>query len=130
MERNLNRLADEFYSAIEQNDLFALNNLYSADVEVWHNFTDRTQDKQQNLESLASLFKRISGLQFSVEARDLFPGGFVQRHVLHLKLMSGKVINVATCQIVYVAEEQINRVFEYVDSASLAALSETRSEEE
>jgi ketosteroid isomerase-like protein len=54
-----------------------------------------------------------------VLARDFFPGGFVQRHVLHGKLASGELVAAPVCLVVHVADGRIERLYEYLDPAAV-----------
>lgn len=114
-------LASAFFAAIERGDLDAVRELYAPDVEVWHNVTGRTQTREENLGLLRYFTGRVSERRYEVLARDLFPGGFVQRHVLHGKLASGEVIAAPVCLVVYVSDGRIERLFEYLDPAAVGA---------
>jgi ketosteroid isomerase-like protein len=53
--------------------------------------------------------------------REVFQGGFVQRHVLHGKLASGDLVAAPVCLVVHVSRGRIERIFEYLDPASVRA---------
>lgn len=114
-------IAKEFFSAIERGDLDAVRALYSPEVEVWHNVTDRSQTRDENLALLRYFTGRVSERRYEVIAREHFEGGFVQRHVLHGRLESGDPIDAPVCLVVYVSEGRIVRLFEYVDAAAVQA---------
>ncbi len=111
------RIASEFFRAIERGDLDAVRDLYSPGVSVWHNVTRRAQTREENLELLRLFTGRVSELRYEILAREFFPGGFVQRHVLHGKLASGEFIDAPVCLVVYVSKGRIERLFEYLDPA-------------
>jgi ketosteroid isomerase-like protein len=115
------RIASDFFAAIERGDLEAVRDLYSPRVEVWHNVTQRTQTREENLELLRSFTSRVGELRYEVLAREFFPGGFVQRHVLHGKSSSGALIDAPICLVVYLSEGKIERLFEYLDPAAVRA---------
>ena len=119
MSDSSNRIASEFFRAIEQGDLAAVRELYSPSVSVWHNVTGRIQSREENLALLRFFTNRVSELRYEVLARDVFEGGFVQRHVLHGKLASGEVVKAPVCLVVYISEEKIYRLFEYLDPAEV-----------
>ena len=54
-------------------------------------------------------------------AREFFPGGFVQRHVLHGKTASGETLAAPVCLVVHVEDGAIRRLFEYLDPAAVRA---------
>ncbi len=121
MSDSTDRIASDFFAAIERGDLEAVRDLYSPRVEVWHNVTQRTQTREENLELLRSFTSRVCALRYEVLAREFFPGGFVQRHVLHGKPSSGALIDAPVCLVVYVSEGKIERLFEYLDPAAVRA---------
>jgi ketosteroid isomerase-like protein len=114
-------IASRFFAAIERGDLDAVRELYAPDVEVWHNVTGRAQTRDENLRLLRSFTGRVSERRYEVLARELFPGGFVQRHVLHGRLASGERIAAPVCLVVYVSAGRIVRLFEYLDPAAVRA---------
>ena len=113
-------IAAEFFAAIERGDLDAVRELYAPDVQVWHNVTGRTQTREENLRLLKFFTGRVAELRYEVLARDFFPGGFVQRHVLHGKLASGELVAASVCLVVHVANGRIERLFEYLDPAAVS----------
>ena len=112
-------IASNFFAAIERGDLDAVRELYSPQVEVWHNVTGRSQTREENLALLRYFTGRVSDRRYEVLARELFPGGFVQRHVLHGKLASGEPIAAPVCLVVHVANGRIERLYEYLDPATV-----------
>jgi ketosteroid isomerase-like protein len=112
-------IASAFFAAIERGDLDAIRDLYAANVEIWHNVTNRSQTRDENLALLEYFTGRVSALRYEILARDFFPGGFVQRHVLHGKLASGELIAAPVCLVVYVSNGKIDRLFEYLDPATV-----------
>ena len=115
----LEKTASEFFAAIERGDLDAVRELYSPEVEVWHNVTGRSQTREENLALLRYFTGRVSELRYEVLAREFFEGGFVQRHILHGKLESGDLIAAPVCLVVYVSSDGIRRLFEYLDPAAV-----------
>src|SRR6185369_15794696 len=75
-------IASRLFAAIEQGDLEAVRDLYSPDVQIWHNVTDRAQTRDENLKLLKYFTARVAERRYEIHARDFFPGGFVQRHTL------------------------------------------------
>ena len=112
-------IASKFFAAIERGDLDAVRELYAPDVQVWHNVTGRTQTRDENLKLLKFFTGRVSEIRYEVLARDFFQGGFVQRHILHGKLASGESIAAPVCLVVHVSGGRIERLFEYLDPASV-----------
>ncbi len=109
-------IASAFFAAIERGDLDAVRDLYAPDAQIWHNVTGRSQTREENLDLLRYFTGRVGERRYEVLAREHFPGGFVQRHVLHGKLASGEAIAAPVCLVVHVSGGRIERLFEYLDS--------------
>jgi len=119
MKNEADTIASDFFAAIERGDLAAVRDLYSPEAEIWHNVTGRSQTREENLALLRYFTGRVSELRYEVLARELFPGGFVQRHVLHGKLESGDLVAAPVCLVVYISGGRIERLFEYLDPGSV-----------
>lgn len=116
----LDALADDFFAAIAARDLGRVAAIYDPEVEVWHNVTRATQSREQNLRLLDHFTSRVEGLRYEILAREFFPGGFVQRHVLHATVRSGEPIAVPVCIVIHAADGRIRRLYEYLDGAAVA----------
>ena len=121
MSHETERIASQFFAAIERRDLDAIRELYSPDVQIWHNVTGKTQTRDENLKLLRFFTGRVSDLRYEVLARDFFEGGFVQRHVLHGKVASGEIVTAPVCLVVHVSNGRIERLYEYLDPATVQA---------
>jgi ketosteroid isomerase-like protein len=121
MEQSTQSIAERFFGAIERGDLEAVRDLYAPDVRVWHNVTGRTQTRDQNLQLLTFFASRVAERRYEILGRDHFPGGFVQRHVLHGKLASGEAVAAPVCIVIYVADGKIRELFEYLDPETVRA---------
>jgi ketosteroid isomerase-like protein len=120
MNDETERIASELFAAIERGDLEAVRELYAPDVAIWHNVTGKTQTRDENLKLLKFFTGRVAERRYEVLAREFFPGGFVQRHVLHGKLASGELVAAPVCLVVYVAGGRIERLYEYLDPAAVS----------
>jgi len=112
-------IAAAIFAAIERGDLDAVRELYSPHAEIWHNVTGKTQTREENLTLLKYFTGRVSQRRYEVLAREFFHGGFVQRHILHGTLESGDLIAAPVCLVIHVARGKVERVFEYLDPASI-----------
>ena len=121
MAEETDTIASEFFAAIERGDLDAVRELYSPKAQIWHNVTGRSQTREENLSLLRHFTGRVSDLRYEVLAREFFQGGFVQRHVLHGRVESGDLIAAPVCLVVHVAGGKLERLFEYLDPASVRA---------
>jgi ketosteroid isomerase-like protein len=122
MAEGTDAVASRLFAAVERGDLDAVSALYAPEVEIWHNVTGRSQTREQNLSLLRSFIERVRERRYEVTARELFPGGFVQRHVLHGRLASGERIAAPVCIVIHVSNGKITRIFEYLDSAAVRAV--------
>jgi ketosteroid isomerase-like protein len=121
MQDGTEAIANRFFAAIERGDLDGVRELYAPDVRVWHNVTGRTQTREENLRLLTFFASRVADRRYEVLGRDHFPGGFVQRHVLHGKLASGETVAAPVCLVVYVADGRIRELYEYLDPETVRA---------
>jgi ketosteroid isomerase-like protein len=112
-------LASRFFAAIQRADLDAVREIYSPEAAIWHNVTGRSQTREENLALLRYFTGRVSQLRYEVLAREFFRGGFVQRHILHGRLQSGDLVAAPVCLVVYVSGGKIQRLFEYLDPATV-----------
>jgi ketosteroid isomerase-like protein len=119
--RETDTIASRFFAAIERGDLAAVRELYSPGAEIWHNVTNRSQTRDENLALLRYFTGRVSERRYEVLAREFFRGGFVQRHILHGKLESGDLVRAPVCLVVYVSGGRIDRLYEYLDPANVRA---------
>jgi ketosteroid isomerase-like protein len=117
--REIDEVASSLFRAIERGDLAAVGELYAPDVKIWHNVTNRTQTREENPKLLRFFTGKVSELRHEVLPREFFPGGFVQRHVLHGKLASGERIASPVCIVIHVAHGKIERLVEYLDPATV-----------
>ena len=122
MTDQIERVASELFAAVERGDLAAVRELYDPGVQVWHNVTNQTQTRDENLKLLEYVTGRISERRYEVLSRDFFPGGFVQRHILHGKLASGELVAAAVCIVIYVSKGKIERLYEYLDPAAIRSV--------
>ncbi len=122
MSNPIETVATALFSAIERGDLDAVGELYSPDVEIWHNVTGKSQTRDENLALLRYFTGRVSERRYEILARDFFAGGFVQRHILHGKLASGELVAAPVCIVIYVSGGRIERLFEYLDAAAVRSV--------
>ena len=120
MNHETEAIASALFAAIERGDLEAVRALYAPDVAIWHNVTGKTQTRDENLKLLKFFTSRVAERRYEVLGRDFFPGGFVQRHVLHGKLASGELVAAPVCLVVHVAGGRIERLYEYLDPAAVS----------
>lgn len=118
----IDRLADDFFAAIERGDLEAVGALYADDVVVWHNVTGRTQTRAENLRLLGHLAGLISDWRYEEVRRHCYPGGFVQQHLLRGTNAIGEALEVPVCLVAGVRDGRVVRIDEYLDGEAARPL--------
>jgi ketosteroid isomerase-like protein len=116
-------LADELFAAIERGDEPRLDALFAEDISVWRAGAQRDDDKERAMKVLRWFIRITAERSYEVLDRQLFPGGFVQQHILHATGHNGGLIALRVCIVIKVSgNELITRIDEYFDPAQLAPL--------
>ncbi|HET6794519.1 MAG TPA: nuclear transport factor 2 family protein [Acidimicrobiales bacterium] len=118
------QVAEALFGAITRGDVDAVRALYRSDTVIWHNYDGVAQDPDANLAVLGWLVRNVSDIRYEEIRRQVFPGGFVQQHVLRGRAPSGAALEVPACMVVAVEDGRIVRIDEYFDSAHLAPLAQ------
>ncbi len=109
--------AERLFAAIAAKDVSAVGDLYAEDIEVWHNFSNRCQDKAANLQTLAGLCGSVDHLTYDVAERlQLDDGRILQRHVLRATPAGGAEIAIPACILLRIEGGRIKRIDEYLDT--------------
>jgi ketosteroid isomerase-like protein len=116
-------LADELFAAIERGDEPRLDALFAGDIAVWRAGAQRDDDKKRAMKVLRWFIGVTAERSYEVLDRQLFPGGFVQQHILHATGHNGGLIALRVCIVIKVSSNDlITRIDEYFDPAQLAPL--------
>jgi ketosteroid isomerase-like protein len=116
-------LADELFAAIERGDEPRLDALFAEDISVWRAGAQRDDDKERAMKVLRWFIRITAERSYEVLDRQLFPGGFVQQHILHATGDNGGLIALRVCIVIKVSgNDVITRIDEYFDPAQLAPL--------
>ena len=118
-------LLDEFFSAITAGDIDSVGEMYTTDVEVWHNVTDRTLDREGSLALLRYYVRTVADRRYEILARHHWDGGAVQRHVLHGRV-GETVMRAPVCLTFAFRDGRISAIHEYVDSEAVAPMTPAR----
>lgn len=114
---DIRKLATRFFDAVENGDVDTVAQIYADDVAVWHN-TDRLENtKAENVETLKGMVKFSKHRTYTQRRLEVFPGGFVQQHVLEAEGLSGYKLSLPAALICAVSGGKITRLDEYFDSA-------------
>lgn len=116
-------VADVLFAAIERGDEPRLDELFADDIAVWRAGAERDDDKVRALKVLRWFIRVTAERSYEVLDRRLFPGGFVQQHILHATGTNGGLIALRVCIVITVnADNLITRIDEYFDPADLAPI--------
>jgi ketosteroid isomerase-like protein len=116
-------LADELFAAIERGDEPRLDALFTEDIAVWRAGAQRDDDKERAMKVLRWFIRVTAVRSYEVLDRQLFPGGFVQQHILHATGRNGGLIALRVCIVIKVSgNDLITRIDEYFDPAQIAPI--------
>jgi ketosteroid isomerase-like protein len=118
---DIRMLATRFFDAIEQGDIEAMRSAFAEDAEIWHNTDEVVVTPDQTAATLRGMVSRISDRLYADRQLSVFPGGFVQQHVLTgRRTHDGAVVRLPCAIICQVRNLKITRLDEYFDSAHVA----------
>jgi ketosteroid isomerase-like protein len=116
-------VADQLFAAIERSDEATLTDLFDDDIAVWRVGARRDNDKERALKVLRWFIGVTTQRHYEILDRQLFPGGFVQQHILHATGHDGALIAMRVCIVIKVGVNAlISRIDEYFDPADIAPL--------
>ncbi|HLF31713.1 MAG TPA: nuclear transport factor 2 family protein [Xanthomonadales bacterium] len=121
-ETDVLAVGERFIVALNAADEAAVRTIYAPDARIWHNFDQRVQTVDQNIESMHYVHSRLRNLNYDVKSRIAIPGGFVQQHVLRGVLPSGEEFAMPACAICRVENGRITSLEEYLDTAQARPL--------
>lgn len=109
--------AARLFAAIESKNVAAVADIYADDIEVWHNFSNRCQDKATNLQTLSGLCASVERIDYEVKERlELQDGRVLQRHILHAVPADGEAVSIPACILIRAENGRIRRIDEYLDT--------------
>jgi ketosteroid isomerase-like protein len=114
---SIDRLANRFFTAVEEMDGKTLDEIYTSDAVIWHNYDNFEQLRDDNLAMLAQFSTMFKSFKYTDVRRRFFDHGFVQQHVARGVKANGKPFDLFACMVVTVRGDQIARIEEYFDSA-------------
>lgn len=117
---DMTALAARFFDAIERGEIDAVLGIYARDAVIWHNTDEKDVTPAQNAQVLTDFVRRIRERRYDNRRIDVFPGGFLQQHVLTGTRADGMRLRLPACVICKVANGRITRLDEYFDSAAVA----------
>lgn len=119
-DQALRSLCARFFDAVEAGDIDTVLDCYAADAVIWHNTDQLEIGPQENGQVLKGFVSRIADRVYEDRRVVLFPGGFMQQHVLRGTRRDGVRVTLPACVICQVEDGKIVRLDEYMDSAQVA----------
>ncbi|MEU4641453.1 nuclear transport factor 2 family protein [Micromonospora sp. NPDC023814] len=119
-------IAERFFAAVGRGDLAAVTDLYADDVEVWHNYDEVDQTREQSLRTLGWIHAKLGPLRYVDVRRTLLPDGFWQQHVAEIT-GDGATTRIPAALRVFCRAGKIVRIEEYLDPAPFTALVAARA---
>lgn len=120
-------LVDRFFIAIEENDMDAVEAIYSPDALIWHNYdpiearTDKSlsQSVADNLKLLGALPRLIIDIHYNVWYQEKTGHGFIRQHIVQGTTPDGERVCIPVCVVIEVEAGRIAKLYEYLDSSHL-----------
>jgi ketosteroid isomerase-like protein len=123
---DINEVANQLFTAIENGDAAAVNRLWHDDIAVWRPGARRDNDKLRALRVIDWFISVTAERSYEILDRQIFDAetrGFVQQHVLHATGHAGQSISLRVCIVIKLAADGlIDRIDEYFDPADIAPL--------
>lgn len=114
-------LAERFFAAVEAGDVAAVTDCYHPDVVIWHGHTRVAQDRATNVATLAQFISLSRERRYTDRKLRLFPGGFVQQHLLVAVARGGARLELPAALVCEVEDGRITRLEEYFDNSPVVA---------
>jgi len=115
-EKDILVIANELKRAFEEKDFKAIENIYSDDIVVWHNYDQIERNRYDSLESAKWVTTEIE--KFSIDECNIFPiqGGFIQQCVFRgFYKSTGKKMETYAMIRVYCKKDKVFRIEDYSD---------------
>lgn len=120
-EDGIAAMATRFFDAIEAGDIETMRDTFTPDAIIWHNTDEAIVTRDQTAQTLTAMVARIRDRKYADRRLTVFPGGFVQQHVLTGKRVHDDGEVRLPCAIICKVEGgKITRLDEYFDSAHVA----------
>jgi ketosteroid isomerase-like protein len=118
---DIRAMATRFFDAIEAGDIATMRGSFTPDAEIWHNTDELIVTPDQTAATLTGMVARIKDREYAERRLTVFPGGFVQQHVLRgRRTHDDGEVRLPCAIICTVAGGKITRLDEYFDSAHVA----------
>lgn len=109
--------AERLFTVVEAGDLEALREIFTPDARIWHNTDNRSISVEQSIRSIRAIQKDAQDYRYTAIRRLPTPEGFVQQHVLVMRLANGTEITDPACCVCRVVDGRVAHMDAYHDSA-------------
>ena len=109
---------ERLFSAVEHGDLEDLWTIFADDAAVWHNTDDKLTSVEQSIRNLRAIKDAATEFRYTNVRREPTPTGFVQQHVLVMRMKDGQEIHDRCCCVCRVESGRIAHMDAYHDSAA------------
>jgi ketosteroid isomerase-like protein len=118
---DIRAMATRFFDAIEAGEIETMRDSFTPDAEIWHNTDELIVTRDQTAATLTGMVARIDAREYADRRLTVFPGGFVQQHVLKgVRTHDGGAVRLPCAIVCKVEGGKITRLDEYFDSAHVA----------
>ena len=118
---DIRAMATRFFDAIEAGDIETMRESFTPDAAIWHNTDELIVTRDQTAATLTGMVARIDAREYADRRLTVFPGGFVQQHVLKgVRTHDGGAVRLPCAIVCKVEGGKITRLDEYFDSAHVA----------
>ncbi len=116
-------IAERFFAAVEAGDVGTVRDSYTPNAVIWHGHTRQNQDRDTNVATLERFISLSRERRYADRKLRLFPGGFVQQHILIAVSNGGAVLELPAALVCEVEDGRISRLEEYFDNSVVIAWS-------
>ena len=112
------KAGERLFSVVENGDLEELWTIFSDGAQVWHNSDDKLTSVAQSIKNLRAIKEAAEIFEYKDIRRAPTPTGFVQQHVLYVKMKDGREIHDRCACVCRVENGRIAHMDAYHDSAA------------
>ena len=116
-------LAKRFMQAVGEGDAVAARACLHDDAVIWHNYNNATQTADENMALMLRMKALSQQRVYEIHMMEEVPGGYVQRHTLHMTSPNGKdAYSTEALSWIQVVDGKISRVEEFIDPTPIMPL--------
>jgi hypothetical protein len=110
--------AERLFNTVENGNVEELREIFASGARIWHNTDNKSIDVEASIRSIRGIKNAAAEYRYTDIRREPTPSGFVQQHVLLIRLKNGTLITDRACCICTVINGRIWQMDAYHDSAS------------